>query len=437
MTESVPPLFTGEELRNSVPFDPERMLRGDGADELVAHVCAQIAQSEQRARALKAKDLDARERTVRVYLANLAAAALNRVDPNRFVALSRNRTDYANTDLSYASVRLLWDVLRREGLTEGREGFRRFDFRDEAFGRLSRVRGTPALHDLFTDFGIGRRSVRTQREQLLRLNKPDANAGQPPPGVDASQAVLERVNARLGGASISLPDEAWERIATIRSDDPKLTADRKRHLQYEGDSSAVALYRVFTRSWDRGGRLYGGWWINVDKSERPLITINGEATAELDYGQLHPSLLFARKGLPLTFDPYDLPPFSRELGKETFARLLNRTEVQGGVNLRRAQAAALPTGTTFDGYLALLLKRLEPVREWLGVGEGMSLQREDSDLAIGVLDRLESEGIIALPIHDSFIVQHQHVTHLHTAMVENYSRRYGHEPHIRGSSGNY
>jgi hypothetical protein len=59
------------------------------------------------------------------------------------------------------------------------------------------------------------------------------------------------------------------------------------------------LRRVFSRaSMTLGGRFYGGWWQYIPSEIRPYITINGFATTEIDFSELHPRLLYINQGLP-------------------------------------------------------------------------------------------------------------------------------------------
>jgi hypothetical protein len=52
--------------------------------------------------------------------------------------------------------------------------------------------------------------------------------------------------------------------------------------------------------------------------------------------------------------------------------------------------------------------RHRPIAPCFGSGAGLRLQRRDADLAERVLLRLLRRGIVALPIHDSFIVRRRH-----------------------------
>lgn len=171
--------------------------------------------------------------------------------------------------------------------------------------------------------------------------------------------------------------------------------------------------------------------MGTPKLGRRRIEIDGEPTVELDYGQLHPTMLFARIGRRLDYDPYEFGGFSRELGKDTFMRLLNRTSARGGRYIRRAGTVPMPNGVSAAEYTELYKRHLSPVRHLLGVGMGLKLQREDSDLALAVLNKLSEEKIVALPVHDSFIVQAKHVEVLKSAMVDCFRSSYGFEPVVK------
>ena len=86
---------------------------------------------------------------------------------------------------------------------------------------------------------------------------------------------------------------------------------------------------------------------------------------------------------------------------------------------------------SFRAYVTALVERLAPIAQWLGTGEGLRLQREDSDLALGIVDRLLTKCIVALQIHDSFIVAQQNEASLIEAMQSEFRARYGFTPAIR------
>lgn len=447
--------FTSAELRASIPFDNGRQLRGHRAAELVDELIEVVDASTVRVRKRRLKDETIRRATIEALLANLVVAAFNRVDPARFVAMPFNTSWYSGTNLSVVVMREIRDSIGKAGFIEGVPGFyRQHHMPGFEFSRLTRLRATDALRDIFDRHKIDRSDVRCSVKQVIRLSRPELILEDRPADVQESESNLHGINRRLENAIIALPDAAWRRIRDARSRCDTLQADKDD--PYAGDQTAVALHRVFTGNWQRGGRLYGGWWINLPKAERRLLTIDGETTIELDYARLHPTLLFARDRLPLTFDPYSFEGMTgddhREMGKRTFSRLINpkivkasghisrspktRTPLTGKVPTTRMRATPedygiLPAAITFQAYVGMMTTHLQPIARWFGSDVGMTLQREDSDLAIKVLSRLDRAGIVALPVHDSFIVKLSEVAQLRAAMVDCYQATYGLFPLIK------
>lgn len=421
----------GRRLRNSLKFEHERSLRGLPGETLVADIMHRLAEAEGRKRALKMVDREARSKTVNVLLANLALAALNRVNPRRYIALPLRPEEYANTGLSYTSIELAYRLLQEMRLATGQIGVGRRDFAGEQFGMRSRLRATSALRELLRHHGVQARHIRNPPKDVIYLAGNLRRAGPEPAAIAESRQAVERVNELLASAELHLPEDAWQRIAEKLAPETSLTDQQRMYRQYVGDVSAKRLYRSFSENWEQGGRLYGGWWMGVPKEERRLIEIDGEATVELDYGQLHPTILFAKINRPLDFDPYEVGPISRELGKETFMRLLNRTPRRGGRYIRKKGDAALPPGITAAECTALYKRHMAPVQHFFGLGMGLRLQREDSDLALAVLAKLTAPQVLALPIHDSFIVKQRHEPLLRAAMIECFTEMYRFRPVVK------
>ena len=452
-----PVTFSAGELRHSRPLEPHRRCIGPAGEALVSHVLELVAAQENRTRALRRRDADTRTATVSALLANLACLALNKVDATRFVALSFNGNDYsgqglyAGSGITLTAMTLARDAMAAAGLIEGRGGVRRTDARatawgDESrtgakrhgfnvdqgtFGQLARWRSTPELRQAFRRHGIGHQTIRRGGD-VLELRGSGTWVSPEPAEVQDSRGVLTRINHRLSEAVLELPASGWTTIAAMASpaDDTGQAA---------GDLSAVTLRRIFKGSWSRGGRLYGGWWQMVPAALRAGLLIDGQETVELDYQQLHPSMLYARLGRALVDDVYLFPPFPRDLGKLAFNHLLNRRPSAGnalpGRLPPRAPRDLLPKGTSYPQFLELYLDRpsIRPIRADLYQGEGLRLQREDSDIALDVIGQLDAENVLALPIHDSFIVQRQHEATLRQAMQRAFVNRYGVPARVRVS----
>ena len=436
---SCPATYTASELENSTPFDFDKQLSGAAGLALLNEVHERVElwekESATRKRQRKAKDETSFQQALNTFLANLASLSLNRIDPSRFLAVSFNTNTY-NGRLSIKAMRTIRDALAAKGLIEVAPGFQKIEIADDIkpFARLTRIRASSQLVEIFEWLGIQQSSVHRCLERgAIVIRDRDNEVGTAPFEIQASAGVIEAVNARLVRSAITLPDEAWTRIGRRISDGD----DKDAYRAYAGDDTAKVLRRIFSRNWERGGRIYGGWWMHIPSAERRHIQIDGEPTVECDYRQLHPTLLFLRRQIELDFDPY-LPEglsgeATRNLGKRTFQRLINRSSTKP---LRRdpKDLDALPKGMSFQRYLKHLTAPLAPISDWFSSGVGMSLQREDSDLALDVLGLTEKAGIVVLPIHDSFLVRERDAKVLEKAMCDAFEVRYGVLPRIKLAS---
>lgn len=191
----------------------------------------------------------------------------------------------------------------------------------------------------------------------------------------------------------------------------------------------VCLRRVFSRgSMERGGRFYGGWWQFIPSEFREFITINGLATVEIDFSELHPRLLYMSQNLdPPTGDLYDVgllidgkpydatvEPYKTQRGivKEVFNALLN--DESGSYRLSTKKVKQV--GLSFGKLKKLILKRHPPLKAVLGQGVGLGFQYIDSQIAEQVMLELLGKGITCLPVHDSFIVPRHQGQELKDAM---------------------
>jgi len=191
----------------------------------------------------------------------------------------------------------------------------------------------------------------------------------------------------------------------------------------------VCLRRVFSRgSMERGGRFYGGWWQFIPSEFREFITINGLATVEIDFSELHPRLLYMSQNLaPPTGDLYDVgllvdgktydakvEPYKTQRGivKEVFNALLN--DESGSYRLSTKKVKQI--GLSFGKLKKLILKRHPPLKAVLGKGVGLGFQYIDSQIAEQVMLELLGKGITCLPVHDSFVVPRHQGQELTVAM---------------------
>lgn len=171
----------------------------------------------------------------------------------------------------------------------------------------------------------------------------------------------------------------------------------------------TAPIRIFNqRTGDRkpyrkGGRFYCDG-TSLPKAVRKQIKINGKATIELDLSSLHPTMLAALQGKEWPIELYT--KLANELGcKRKEAKIIFNS------CLNRKSRRGKPKGISYrvkDVEDALTNMGCSWLIDYLFQDRGLDLQYRDSQIAQLVIQKLTSEGIAVLCIHDSFIVQQCH-----------------------------
>jgi len=179
------------------------------------------------------------------------------------------------------------------------------------------------------------------------------------------------------------------------------------------------LRRIFNNgSFRQGGRLYGGFWQNLKgPARRRGIFLNGEAVAELDYGQMALRLLYGRTGVAPEGDAYLIPGL--EAYRSGVKKVINAL-LYSDRPLRRMPVGTrqhLPPEITFGQLLYLIKERHPHIAPFLFSGIGMETMYQDSEIMVGVLLRLMNEGVVALPIHDSVVIPHSAIDLVRTTML--------------------
>jgi len=186
--------------------------------------------------------------------------------------------------------------------------------------------------------------------------------------------------------------------------------------------------RIFNGDLTRGGRFYavGSSWQNVPGEVRTTALIDGQETVELDYSALHPSLLYSEVGAPVPADCYAVDGWPRTLGKLALLILLNAgnaQEARGALarSLAKAENFLIYGGDPMDaaGRLIREVKKLHrPIAQAFHSDAGARLMRQDSKIAGRVLSILLKQGVVGLPVHDSFVVRSRDEDALEAAMYE-------------------
>ena len=197
------------------------------------------------------------------------------------------------------------------------------------------------------------------------------------------------------------------------------------------------LYRVFNSlDFDKGGRFYGGWWEGIPSEYRAKLLINGKRTEELDFGSLHPTILYAKHGLALPKDAYEisLRPTKfpngksiidfRKIVKRAFNAMLNSEK---RLHAPPRELALHDWGINWRDLVNAIEDRHAPIAAEFFIGVGLRLQYEDSQIAEELMIKFaQVNGMVPLlPVHDSFICHHGYAEEVREMMAKSFKKRFG------------
>jgi hypothetical protein len=228
---------------------------------------------------------------------------------------------------------------------------------------------------------------------------------------------VERINEVLTGCRINIGEsDANGRLLRIGQ-------------QYV-NTAANETKRIFNEDINHGGRFYGPWWQQLPKKVREQLRIQGEPVVEIDHKYLHPRLLYASRGISLSSDPYLIDSWDRKAVKLGFNILVNaRTHSAAhlaiAARLENTPEGRWPSAAARRKAYELILAIRAGHKELADAGRfhsgaGRHLMRVDSDMCEQVQIVLANQGITALPVHDSHIVQKRHADSLSAAMADAY-----------------
>ncbi len=369
-----------------------------------------------------------------VIVANLFAAWATRGNP--FLVIPMRSSDYAPGSrlralwLKHWTTRAAVHALHRAGFIELHRGvyFETKKYR-------TRVRANDKLVSLFIRHRFTLDSIAAQDRELVILRGPKINGAQGKPigisrGTYAAQARpfkanVKRINAALAAANIELHLSEQEYIESyVKRPNGKKALDAPHPLRNQ-------ICRIFNVSFDFGGRFFRHWVQLIPNEFRCHILINGERVTELDFKAIHPTLLYAERGLSIQGEVYVPPGWPREfrpvfkllmlsaINANSLAEAVKgaRYDLSQDYDLLAAFPECLPDRWLYPAFEALAnLHR--PIAGAFFTGAGLRLQRKDSDIAERVMLSLLDQGIVSVPIHDSFLVARPHAEALREAMLD-------------------
>ena len=219
-------------------------------------------------------------------------------------------------------------------------------------------------------------------------------------------------------ADLCLTDKHWAKLN-------KQLITKKDHDYSPIQLHRATLRRVFnSTSFDEGGRFYGAWWHNIPSAYRAFITIDGKFTDEFDYGRIHPTILFADKGIELEGDAYDIGigKEHRDIVKQSFNAMV---QAKSKLTTPPKNIDWQSTGRTWRELRQLILDKHKPIEDSFFCSMGNRLQFRDSQLAEQILLRFAKQDIPVLPVHDSFIISRGLYSELVSVMHDEFEKMFG------------
>ncbi|MDA9053402.1 hypothetical protein N9H65_04810 [Planktomarina temperata] len=378
-------------------------------DELIKEVIKRIEASEGRSRSRKAEDQPRFEHAVYVLLTDLWKAVKS--TPIRECSINKRSGWYSENPryrdplLTYKQMIAVFDGLLRIGFIEVTQegyydrvtlqgGLTRFVARDELLERLLELDGHPAI-SIKPDLNA---------ETIILRNKVDGKKVlqeyEDTPATERYRSNLKKINSCFLNH--------WCDLEVQDTELAKLEERIANHATKEPiDFSQRTLVRIFSNgSFKQGGRFYRAWWLNVPSEYRKYITIDEKRTAEFDFSQLNPHLLYHSNYKELgSEDAYDrvLDGEHRKIVKQAFNAM-----VQASTPLKNCPNELDMSGLemSWAELRDRIIKAHKPIADLFFKGVGNQLQFQDSNIAERVMLHFAGMDAPALPVHDSFILHH-------------------------------
>jgi hypothetical protein len=264
---------------------------------------------------------------------------------------------------------------------------------------------SPAFYDYLPDGGtLADLSLASRAEYIVIRDE----HGQRLP-LPAEAATLNAQMSAVNDWLSSLPVTVGGRLAWLTQAAPNfpLRIETSRH---------VDLYRTFNGSLERGGRLYGGFWIQQPREWRfANLRLAGEPIASCDFREAHLRLAYRHFGMPWPFSDGACAYTAGDGQRAGYKRLTNAL-LQASTRMRqwpgssraeqRELRAMFPRGAKPSAVIAAVTAR-HPGLTAAGAferGLGGLLTRAESDITAALLLACRDAELPCLPVHDCLLV---------------------------------
>ncbi len=411
-------------LKHSKPFKDSLWSEFEEVDNLVSKLLEDIQSELQLERFNKTK-----------YKSNLKVLLINlfvtySVSPKMYLAVSRTSGDYSNKryntrNIGYKVFINIFNVLTKLNYIEYHPGH--YDPLT-ASGNRSRVRGNIKLIKCFKSYSISTAMITNDKEEETIILKKSKDESINPSRKDLVDYIdnsktnkmrsnLEEINALL--------DRTWIDIEISDKEHTKLNkALDKKPDKNPIDFTRRKLRRIFNNSsFEHGGRFYHGWWQEIPSDYRKYITISGKRVEEEDFSGIHIRMLYTFEDIEIgSEDTYLIEGFGRKYRdqvKVALNTIINAKTKKEAIYSINSELTLPKNKSAQDLFNQLELKHPK-IAKYFATGIGIELQYLDSQIAEKVILRLSRVNIVALPVHDSFIVRMSHINDLKDEMNKAY-----------------
>ena len=378
-------------------------------EELVREVILLIEKTEGRSRNRAHTAQESFEHAVHVILLDLwksiHSLPIRECLINRRSGYYSENPRYRDPHLTYKQTIAAFKGFQKLGFIEvTQEGFfdretlqgelTRFVAKDELLERLQALEGHPAVKS----------GINHDQEIIILRNTVDGKksfvAYEETPTTEGFRENLRRINKCFSNHwfDLEIKDSELDRLAERISKHPD-----KEPI----DFSKRSLVRMFSNgSFKEGGRFYRGWWQNVPSEYRKYITIDQKRTAEVDFSQLNPHLLYISNYKELgSEDAYSrvLDGEHRDVVKQAFNAMV---QASGPLKQCPHDIDLSEVEMSWPELRDRIVAVHKPIADQFFVGIGNKLQFKDSCIAERIMLQFVAIDAPALPVHDSFIVHH-------------------------------
>jgi hypothetical protein len=218
-------------------------------------------------------------------------------------------------------------------------------------------------------------------------------------------------------------------------------------------SILVCIFSRGDETFRAGGRFYSKplsaiAWKSLNQEERTTIAINGEPTVELDYHSLHPTMLYAEKGIQYDGDPYDTIVGGQRDDRRGFLKkllltLINAKDETAAVKAMRWEVTTLRGKLRLDRRGVAFLRAVDryhpdwgelirsaraahqPIADQFCSDAGIRLMNRDAAMMREIIMHFTGQGILCLPVHDSVVIARRYEAELREVMERVYSAHNG------------